>query len=219
MGDPRTQDADLRELLDAHAEAFFQAFHAPIQGKVMSYSTTPAAVVDAQPLVALRVEGSTVVTPAPILRSVPVVFPGGSIAGYTYPLTPGADTVALMPQDADLSSYVASGAVNQLPQSKRRFSLSDVIAVPVNLRAGGQGLPATAFAADGGVLWGLHYAGSSAATAFAAMANKVLSELNALSAWADAHIHTVAAAPGSTSVPTVLTTPPSSVACTKLKVI
>jgi hypothetical protein len=207
----RTTDPTLRELLDAHSEAFFAKFHAPIQARVQVYSTSPA-IVDAVPLVILPVEGTPGVKPL-VMRQVPVAFPGGSVAGYTYPLTPGVDTVSLMPQDADLDRYVASGSVFQQPGSKRRFDLSDAIAIPNNLRAGGQPLPSTAFAPDGGVLWGLHYLGGSDATDFVAMAAKVLTQLASIVDQHNLHVH---ANHGVT--PTVPMTDPASVAATLAKV-
>ncbi len=208
MAGTRTTQPTLRELLDAHSEAFFSAFHAPIQGRVQSYSTSPARV-DVEPIVLLRVEGVKLER-SPILRGVPVVFPGGSTSGYTYPLTPGTDTVSLVPQDADLDAFVADGAVGALPTSERRFSLSDAIAIPNNLRPASNPLPATAFAPDGGVLWGRHYLGGSDATDFVAMAAKVLSELQAIVTGYNTHTHPVTGA--ATGVPASTLPNPSSVA-------
>jgi hypothetical protein len=224
MVDTLTEDVDLNQLLELSFGAQFQQFHAPIQARVNSYSTSPARV-DAQPLVFLPVEGNTTVLPAPMMRSVPVAFQGGSLTAYTFPLTPGVDTVSLIPQDADIGAFIASGSVNQQPQSTRRFSLSDVIAVPNALRPGNAPLPAAAFAADGGVLWGLHYGGSGLATDFAAMALKVKSEIDAMIAAFNAHTHpTAATGPPSTptpsAVPPIIPVPASgSTACTQFKVI
>lgn len=179
----RTLDTLLRQLLDAHSVVWFSEYHAPIQGRVHSYSTSPARA-DVEPIVILRVSGRDVLK-APILRQVPVIFPGGSIAGYTYPLTPGVDTVALLPQDADIDAYVASGTVGQLPKSARRFSLSDCVAVPNNLRRPSNPLPATAFAADGGVLWGKHFLGGSDATKSAVINGDSCNFTTAFKLWLD----------------------------------
>jgi hypothetical protein len=208
-----TTDADFREVLDAHAEAWFQRYHAALVGRIETYDQA-RQVADISPMVLLYVEGIAP-TKSPVLRDVPVAFPGGSLTSYTWPLVQG-DPVELVPQDADFGAYFASGAVKQLPTSNRRFSLSDCIAIPHAPRSQASPLPSTAVAADGGVLAGLHYAGGSDATDFAAMAAKVLSELQALSAWADAHIHTTPSGPS--GVPTIPTTPPGSVASTLLKV-
>lgn len=185
----RTLDALLRQLLDAHSEIWFSEYHAPIQGRIHSY-TAPSvvnpgpAVADVEPLVILRIAGREPVK-AEILRSVPIIFPGGSIAGYTYPLTPGVDTVALIPQDADLDAYVASGTVGQLPKSARRFNLSDCVAIPNNLRKPSDPLPATAFSDVAAVLWGPHFIGGSDATKAAAIDQDSCNFIATFQTWLD----------------------------------
>lgn len=162
----RTIDPTLRELLDVHSEAWFSGFHAPILGRVQTYNLA-TQLADVEPLVILRVEGLDVAK-SPILRGVPVAFPGGALTSYAWPLQPG-DPLELIPQSADFGTYWASGTVGLLPGSKRRMSLSDCIAVPVRSLSQASPLPAAAWAADGGVLFGLHYIGSSAAILFAAL--------------------------------------------------
>lgn len=157
----RTTEPTWRELLDAHCEAWFSAYHAPILGRVHAYDQT-TQLADVEPLVILRVEGLDL-TKAPILRGVSVAFPGGALNSYTWPLQPG-DPLELIPQDADFGAYWASGTVGLLPGSKRRMSLSDCIAVPVRSMSQRAPLPAAAVASDGAVLFGLHYLGSSAAS-------------------------------------------------------
>ena len=95
------------------------------------------------------------------------------------------DTVALLPQDAELDAYVASGTVGQLPKSTRRFDLSDAIAIPNNLRKPSNPLPATAFADDGGVLWGPHYIGGSDATKKAVIDQDSCNFTAAFKTWLD----------------------------------
>jgi hypothetical protein len=210
----RTTEPTLRELLDAHSEAWFSQYHAPILGRVQTYD--PATqLADVEPLVILRVEGLDTVK-SPILRGVPVAFPGGSLTSYTWPLHPG-DPLELVPQDADFGAYWASGTVGQLPNSKRRMSLSDCVAIPVRSLSQAGPPTSTAWALDGGVLWGLHYAGGSDATDFAAMAAKVLAELNSIKSAFSAHVHT-GVEPGAGSTNPGPTYSPSSVACTLLKV-
>lgn len=176
----RTTDPTLRELLDAHSEAWFAGYHAPILGRVQTY--TPATqLADVEPLVLLRVEG-VALEKSPILRGVPVAFPGGSVTSYTWPLNQG-DPVELIPQDADFGAYWASGTIAQLPESNRRMSLSDCIAVPVASRSQVSPLPATAWAADGGVLSGLHYVGGSDAVLFAAIDTDQVQKNTLMGTW------------------------------------
>ncbi len=210
-----TEDVDLVALLDHHAEAWYQQFHAPIVGEIQTYDKATQSA-DVRPIVLMYVEGEPLTT-VPVLRAVPVAFPGGALTSYTWPLAAG-DKVELVPQDADIGAYVASGSVNQLPQSRRRFSLSDAVAFPMYTRSRASPLPATAVADDGAVLAGLHYVGSSAATDFAAMAQKVLNELQQIKTDYDGHTHTAPAGGGLTTTPTNPMTAPSSVASTKLKV-
>jgi hypothetical protein len=181
-----TQDVDFRELLDAFAEAWFQQYHAPVVGRVESYDKA-TQTADVAPMLLLRVEGQDV-TSSPVLRSIPVAFPGGAFTSYTWPLVNG-DPVELIPHDADFGAYFSSGSVKQLPQSKRRFSLSDCVCIPVAPRSQASPLPATAVADDGGVLAGLHYLGGSDATDFVAMAAKVLSELEKIKTALSGHVH------------------------------
>ncbi len=182
----RTTDPTLRDLLDAHCEAWFAAYHAPILGRVQTYD--PATqLADVEPLVILRAEGLDL-TKSPILRGVPVAFPGGGGVSITWPLAAG-NPVELVPQDADFGAYWASGVVGQLPTSKRRFSISDCVAIPVASRSQASPLPALAWAADGIVHYGLTYLGGSDATDFAAMAAKVLTELEKIEAAFNAHVH------------------------------
>jgi len=113
---------------------------------------------------------------------VPVSFPGGALTSHTWPLAKD-DPLLLMPLDADFGAYFASGSVNQLPQSKRRFALSDCVALPLAPRSQADKLPATALAADGAVLAGLHYIGSSAAALFAALDTDQVPKNSPMSTW------------------------------------
>lgn len=184
--DSLTEDVDFRQMLENFAGAYFQKFSGPITCRIETYDPT-RGVADATPQVILKIEGLTVTT-APVLRSVPVAFPGGALTSITWPLQSG-DPVFLVPQDADFSAYFASGTINQPPGSDRKFSLSDCVLVPVAPRSLANPLPSTAYAADGTVLAGLTYAGGSDATDFAAMAAKVLAELEKIETAFNGHVH------------------------------
>lgn len=161
MADPRTNDPPWIEILDAHFEKHFQKYHAPIQGLINRYDSAKQ-LADVQTVVKLVIEGVEQ-TAAPILRGVSVAFPGGRDHSHTWPLFPG-DGMTLIPQDADVGRYLASGSVYQDPRSSRRFSLSDALGFPLVARPQGAVLPPEALAADAAVLYGKTLIGSSAGT-------------------------------------------------------
>jgi len=166
MSDPRTNESTWRDVLDAHFESFFQKYHAPIQGLVNRYDSA-TQLADVQTVVKLTIEGLEQ-TVAPIITDVSVAFPGGRDHSHTWPLYPG-DGMTLIPQDADVGGYLASGSVYQQPHSARRFSLSDAIGFPLVARPQGAVLPASALASDGAVLSGKTYIGSGLATLVGAL--------------------------------------------------
>jgi hypothetical protein len=143
--------------------------------------------VDAQPVVQLYSDGALI--QAPVLRHVPVAFPGSILGGLTYPVKEGG-FCELVPQEADCSTWFSSGSFGLPPPSERRLSLSDVVAWPLAPRPANGPLPSTAIAANGPVLWGSAvYLGGSDATDFVALAAKVLTELNAMAGTFNAHYH------------------------------
>jgi hypothetical protein len=179
-GGSLTTDPTLRDLLDAHCEAYFAKYHAPILGRVQTYD--PATqLADVEPLVILRAEGLDL-TRAPILRGVPVAFPGGAGLSITWPLEPG-NPLELIPQDADFGAYWASGVVGRLPTSKRRFSLSDCVAIPVASRSQVSPLPALAWALDGIVHLGLTYLGGSDASLMVALDTDQVPKNSLMGTW------------------------------------
>jgi hypothetical protein len=213
MSDPRTNSATWRDALDAHFEATLQKYHAPIQGLINRYDST-TQLADVQTVVKLTIQGIEQ-TVAPIITDVSVAFPGGRDHSHTWPLFVG-DGMTLIPQDADVGAYLASGAVYQQPHSDRRFSLSDAIGFPLVARPQGAVLPPEAMAADGAVLRGLTYVGSGLATQFAARADKADSELQKVLDRVESHVHPSNGSPPTPQIPPVAL---ASTACTKLKVI
>lgn len=152
----------LRGLLEDAMQAHWDRFHGPMLGAVEVYDSATQRA-DVSPLVPIYVEGQ-LVNP-PILRQVPVAWPG---AGTTYaihwPLVKG-NWVELWPHGVDISGVLASGTAGQPPPTRRRFSLSDAVAVPIPPRGAVAPIPAAGIAADGMVIMvPLLYLGDATAT-------------------------------------------------------
>lgn len=181
-----TTDVSLTDLLIDAFESAQDAAHGPLIGKVDAYN--PATFrADVTPILKLYVADEAIA--APKLQQIPVTWQGGTTYSITWPLKPG-DFVVLEPLGADHSGYLASGVVGQAPPSRRRLSLSDIVARPIPPWSMAAPPTADQYAADGFVLFGPKvYLGGSSAADFAALASKVLSELQAIRTWANSHIH------------------------------
>ncbi|MGD8501315.1 MAG: Gp138 family membrane-puncturing spike protein [Phycisphaerales bacterium] len=212
-------DKALTEVLEDAMTAVLQRVGGPLIGKVDTYDPA-TATAQVTPVVPLYVDDE-LVTP-PKLYSVPVLWPASTAHRIHFPLTAGS-IVELTPLGHDHSQWLTTGTAGVAPPSTRRVSLADLVAIPMAPSPTNQPPPAGSYDTVWGVLYGLWIAGSSSATDFAAMAGKVLTELNNIAAEYNAHIH---AGPGGNTGtplssdppfdPSVIT--PSSVACTKLKV-
>ena len=211
-GDLSDASPGLPDLLEAMGQRANGLVHGPIPGKVLEYvAATQRATV--QPIIGVRT-ATGIAQPWPPIRDVPVAFPSWSGGAITWPVPVGS-YVMLVPQDADIGAWKASGTEGQLPQDQQRScSWSDCVAIPCSL-PGGSPLGATMYSALGPVLAGAHvYLVSATAADFLALASKVLAENQAHREWDVVHVHTAPAGGGPTSVPTVLPPTPQSVAST-----
>jgi hypothetical protein len=97
-------------------------------------------LIDAQPLVleTFEHEGEEHVERLPVIRNVPVCFPGGGGFALLFPVAVG-DTVLLVFADRSLDKWKSYGG-EQHPREPRRHHLSDAIAVP-GLRSFAEPLP------------------------------------------------------------------------------
>jgi hypothetical protein len=195
----------LRNWLSDSMRAYFETHRQPLPARVISWDDTTQRA-DVQPVIQLYIEGALV--EAPVLRSVPVAFPGSAMGGLTYPLIPQS-YVELVPQEADLSTWFSAGSLNLPPPTSRRLDLSDVIAWPLDPRPMTAPLGKTCLAPDGPVVWGqVVYLGGSDASDFAALASKVLSALQDLYLELAGHGHPTPAGPTSGYTPGGTITPP-----------
>ena len=162
---------DLADILDQAIEQAIRDLDGPILATIESYDAASQRV-DCKPVVPLVYRG--LVLPAPTLQGVPVMAPISALGGLTIPLQSG-DTVQLVVQGWEIDQWLASGQAPQEPTTKRRFSLSDLVAIPALRRAG---LSSTEYSATSPVLSGNPVLlGDSTATDFVALASLVLTQL------------------------------------------
>jgi len=202
------------ELIETAFDEYFRRFAGPMLAEVKTYNALQQTA-DVQPIVKIYFQDHLV--SMPIIRSVPIQWPGGSDGALTFNLASG-DIVGIIPQGVDISNWVASGTINQAAATARKLSLSDVVAIP-RFRSIANPLPPTAYSVLGPVLSGpTVFLGDSTATEFVALANLVLNELTAIKTWADTHVHSgVTPGPSPTGSPTVPMPVPGSVEATKVK--
>jgi hypothetical protein len=211
-------DVSLLQLLEQVLVITLQSMAGPVIGKVDAYDSAKNRV-SITPLVPLLVAGEVV--PSPKLPSVPVAWPSLGSMSIKFPLAAGA-YMELHPLGHDHHSWLTDGAERLPPTNERRFSLSDLVAVPLAPSPLATPPDPTSYDAAWAVLFGQLKVGSSAATDFAALASKVLTELQAIKTAYDLHTHAYNPGPGSstpTAAPLNPLPAPSSVAATKLMAI
>lgn len=140
---------DFEEMFRGLVKSVQSDEHGPALAKVESYDQdTQRATVK---MVNQPWTGDTLVE-VDVQQDVPVQWPGGGDGSLTFPLAAG-DVGQLTPQATDISSWSASGTIDQGAPTKRKFSLSDVVFAPrVTSRAAP--LPSAAYAAGATVLRG-----------------------------------------------------------------
>jgi len=150
----------IEDLIRIVAQGDSRAEVGPLPARVESYNPSQQSC-DATPLV--LVPGPEGLQTAPMVRSVPVMWPSGGGWSLHGPMAAG-DLVWLVPAGADIGHWVVSGAVRSVAATERRLSLSDVVAIPGG-RPFSSPLSASAVASDGVVLAGSKvYLGDSTAS-------------------------------------------------------
>ena len=150
----------------------------------------------------------------PQIDGAPVAFPGAGAFSITWPLTAG-DACLVHFASRSLDEWASVIADVHEPQDLRRFDLSDAIVEPA-LRSPASPIPSAGYAAGAMVLRAPEVRlGSSAATAFVALANLVLDRLTAIVNGFNAHTHTTST--GASGPPNTPLGIPASVASSKIK--
>ena len=158
-------EVSLTELLEQLLLVTLQAMAGPTYGKLDTYDSVKDRVA-ITPMVPLLVAGEVVGSPK--LPEVPVAWPSLGSMSLKFPLLPGAKML-LLPLGHDHSSYLVGGTVNIPPTNERRFSLSDLVAVPLTPSPLSTPPGSTSYDAAWAVLFGKLKVGSSAATKAAAL--------------------------------------------------
>lgn len=201
----------LTEVILAAIESRLVDVHTSIPGKVVRYDAAKQ-LVDVAPQIKTRhtdEDGAAVVEALPVVTNVPVVFPGSGGFSITFPVQVG-DVVWLSISEASLDKWKSQGGEVD-PLDPRRHHLSDAVAL-VGLRPFSDPLPST----ETGVVT----IGSNTGTPqFAALANLVKAELDAIYGHLNSHIHATPAGPSTTVtlIPPATTAGPVASATVKIK--
>lgn len=116
----------LQEVLDLAAQASSLGLFVGLPAKVEAYDASKGCV-DVKPLVKRRGPDGTLDS-LPVIRRVPVVFPGGGGFRLIFPLAAG-DVVQLVFCDQAIDAWKERGG-EQDPGSTRAHSISDAVAIP-----------------------------------------------------------------------------------------
>lgn len=199
--------------------------HTAIPAKVTAYYAS-TQTVDAQPVVKSRLvdpKGNSLVRDYPPLPNIPVAFPRAGGYFLSLPIAVG-DTVLVVFCEQSLDLWRETGTITT-PAANVRHGLGGAIAIPgiapktspladasgSTMRLGNDGGPVLEIDAT-------YIKAGTGASQFVAMANKVLSAINALETAFNAHVHPGVLAGGQTTlVTTTLVTPTTDVASTILK--
>jgi hypothetical protein len=158
-------DVSLTDLIGDALILAVQSMAGQAIGKVDLYDSAKDRVA-ITPLIPLLVAGEIV--PAVKLPEVPVAWPSLGSMSLKLPLLPGA-FMRLDVLGHDHSGWFVSGTENVPPTNERRFSLSDLVAVPLASSPLSAPPDPTSYDAAWAVLFGQLKVGSSAATKAAAL--------------------------------------------------
>ena len=187
--------------------------------RVDSYDRTDQTIT-ATPIVADLVDledGGREALELPTISGIPVVWPAGGGVSITWDLTPG-DLVLLLGRDRS-HDEVDAGRVAPpvVPSSSRRFSWSDVVALP-GYRSPADPLPGSAVAATAVVvtlpLGASVRVGSSSASEALGLASAIDQAIDNIVSVFDTHTHP--APGGATSAPSTPIGPQATTASTRL---
>jgi hypothetical protein len=217
-----TTSVDMLEAIENIVENELQPVRVALPARVESYDDAEGSV-SVKPTVKVPIAdeeaelGYSYIDP-PVISRVPVAWPQGGGSYIKWKLEAG-DYVLLVFADTSIDDWLVSGGIESQPESDRRFDISDAIAIP-GMSPYVSSLPTIA---DGLELeHPTEIRLGAGATNFVALANLVLSELQAIKTWADGHTHNLTGVqPGAgtlvTTGPLISMPAPSSPAATKTK--
>lgn len=100
--------------------------HTAIPGVIQAYDGSKM-LADVRVSINATFGDKTVLT-APVIFSVPVIFPRSAKASFTFPLEKG-DSVLLIVAERSIDEWMEKGS-GATPDDPRRFDLSDAVAIP-----------------------------------------------------------------------------------------
>ena len=163
-----TPEEAIRQCLEATGSNV----HVAIPGTIVRYDASRGEV-DVLPGVRRPYpseDGGATYRDLPVIPSVPLMWPGGSLGGASWPVAVG-DAALVVCADYDPSAWVAAGGV-QTPEDSRIHSLAHGFAIP--FRRGQGGPSVTTFEGVTGIKLG---AGASDFVALAALVTAQLDDL------------------------------------------
>jgi len=211
-------DVSLTDLLLQTMRATVDEQEGPMLGSVNTYDPATRRM-NVTPLVPLYVEPGDEPVPSPPIPHVLTIWPETATHSIKWPLAKNS-TVILEPLGHDHTAWMVTGKAGEPAKSSRRFSLADIVAIPLGALPNTSPAPATSYDPTWAVLYGMWAAGGSDATEFVALATKVLTELQSIKTAFDAHTHAYLPGPGPstpTATPLNPMPAPGSVAATMLK--
>jgi hypothetical protein len=209
-----SRDVTLTDVLRAFLAEFSDGLNTAFVGRVTKYFPL-TQVADIKPIVRkLRPDvqlGEESTVSIPTLPCVPIAWPGGGSTSITFDLSAG-DVVLCIVTDRSIEDWQFLGTPDVIPQSDRRFDLSDVIAIPC-IRPMVNPLPPTAYK-PGSITMAFKNLclGSSAAVDAMALASIVDAHLATIVTAFNLHTH------GVVPVPIAPIAPLPSVGSSKVKV-
>lgn len=217
MNDDNTS---LSEVLDTAFEQFSNNLNTSTGGVIESFdpTTMTASIKLANKKVyeSLANRFDLVQEDVPTLIGVPVLYPGGGPGKVriTTPISKGDTCYIIFSQD-DLNNFRSSAKAGSSPALLGKFSWSSSVCIPADIRNASYG--ANYYSNDSAVI------SAGGEVDFVALAEKVMSNLEALNSAISTHTHDVVVASGSsagtyTAAPSGTTANLDSVASSKLKV-
>ncbi len=192
MADNGTRNPTLGEVIEAFVRSGVARMHTSIPARVRSFDKD-AQTVEVEVGVAFAFLDEAGVrqpyTPEP-RANVPVAYPGGGGFALYWPLAAG-DEGLLVVCERSIDEWLADGGAGNVPQSHRRFDLTDAIFEP-NLRSEGNALSGSSISTTDVVLTlpgGGELKLGEGAVEYVVLAQSLATELAGLKVWLDAHTH------------------------------
>lgn len=116
----------LQDAIEVVAKNLISMIHTCLPAEIVKYDHTKQ-MADVHPLIKKKFTDGTVID-MPVIVNVPVVWPRGGGALFSFPLIKG-DGVLLAFAERNIDDWLTNGG-NVAPKDRRKHSFSDAIAIP-----------------------------------------------------------------------------------------